>query len=176
MFRLLDKNAKGYLDAVEIKELWEKPIKLTELKKKEEEEKQKEEEEKLRIQAEMEEALKKSLAEEEAKKAELATLTRQKLVYRLTGQVTAPTVDPNALHISELLEKFMVEFSNSALLILKTEGKNLRDLFNMFSKESYGYLSPDEFYEASMFILNNQADQKFSRTFFNLFVRGYPKK
>jgi len=83
---------------------------------------------------------------------------------------------PEALRRSDLLEKFMVEFSNSALNILRSEGKNLRDLFNIFSKEVNGFLNQEEFYDASRFIMNGNVEQEFTNSFFNFFVVGYPKK
>ena len=52
------------------------------------------------------------------------------------------------------LEKFIVEFSNSALNIIRKEGKNLRDLFNIFSKEVNGFLNQSEFSSACQFIMN----------------------
>jgi len=77
---------------------------------------------------------------------------------------------------SDLLEKFMVEFSNSSLNILRNEGKNLRDLFNIFSKEVNGFLNIEEFYQACKFIMAGKVEQEFTNSFFNFFVTGYPRK
>ena len=101
-------------------------------------------------------------------KEKLAEMQKQSLATRYYPQ--------EALRKSDLLEKFMVEFSNSALNILKSEGKNLRDLFNIFSKEVNGFLNQDEFYEASKMIMNENVEPEFTNSFFNFFVVGYPKK
>jgi len=90
--------------------------------------------------------------------------------------VASQQYKPEVLSRTELLEKFMIEFSASVLRILKSEGKNLRDLFNIFSKEVNGYLNQTEFQQACNFIMNEHADPEFCNSFFNFFVVGYPKK
>ena len=80
------------------------------------------------------------------------------------------------LNRSDLLEKFMIDFSDSVIEILRSEGKNLRDLFSIFSKETNGFLNQDEFFEVCKFITGDFVDPEFARSFFNFFVTGYPKK
>ena len=76
----------------------------------------------------------------------------------------------------DLLEQFMTEFSKCVLVILRNEGKNLRDLFSIFTKETSGFLNQDEFFEACKFITSDFVDREFSYSFFNFFVTGYPRK
>lgn len=210
MFAYLDVEGKKYLDATQIKNLYDnsklnlKEIKDSpaeiERKRKEEEEKKKEEEKKRLEDPEYIELQKRKAAQEEAKKKlqeemrakdpiEIQRLTQKKVAEALSGKpVTSKTEQQQRrlaasqyyrrenLNRTDLLEKFMVEFSNSIINILKSEGKNLRDLFSIFSKESNGYLNQQEFFEACKFITGDFVDQEFSHSFFNFFVTGYPKK
>lgn len=107
------------------------------------------------------------------KKDKVSISDKSALTTPKTTGVHAPIEKVNR---PEQWERFIIEFSNIILRSLRNEGKSLRDIFNIFSKQVQGELNQEEFLYATQFILGNQDDPGLSKSFFNFYVVGFPRR
>ena len=180
IFNILDKESKGFLNMLEIKKLYAKQN-LVSVIQPEPEKMKKFVEEKEAVKA-VEEPRKLKIEIQRTSTFDGSSPTKSE-TKRLSGiknlghKNNWSRSDDNLMKKAEILEHFMVDFSNSTLDNLKKEGKNLKDIFDIFAKETLGYLNHNEFNAICRMILED-SDIPFSLTnnFFNIFVYAYPKK
>ena len=76
------------------------------------------------------------------------------------------------------MEIFLQELSEKTKDLLKVQGKNLRDLFNMFSKDFFGYMNRIEFERLMEFIWKNTGgiNKKTSDELFKIYANKITKR
>lgn len=159
VFDFLDKNAKKFLSSSEFREIYEHQVSKQPLMKEAPGKKPV-------VSKEFEKVTPKSRTQEsdESKggiwgeretKAEFMGMEEKKIVDIFTGGKPVPRKSKKELEEREkMLEMEMVlkELSERTKDMLQEQGKNLRDLFNMFSKDFFGYLNRFEFERLLEFI------------------------
>lgn len=137
LFDYLDKNAKKYLTLEEFGEIYEHQVSKVPIKA-----------ERKPLNIEKEEENLKGIERKKEKTMVFEEDSRfNKEIWKGKGSERAKLLE---------MESFLQIMSEKTKEILTTQGKSLRDLFNMFSKEFFGYLNRVEFIKLMEFIWKDE--------------------